>query len=112
MCVQRAGLTSGTEYAGKIKAEAYERYSQKRTTWLITESEWERLLDVLYGKAHLAEWEKREYTDSSVMDGSAWELRIDLTDGHKIKYHGLNDYPPMWEEILELFLPFLRKQDE
>lgn len=95
---------------GKIRAKAYERYSRKTTTWLITEDEWAGLLDVLYGK--LAEWEKHEYIDSSVLDGTAWELRIDHTDGHKTKYYGLNAYPPGWEEVLELFIPFLKKQDE
>ncbi len=68
----------------------------------ISEAEWKKIVDKLYGKLYLHEW-KKNYVDSEVLDGTQWELEISLIGKRKRSYGGSNAYPPYWKELLKLF---------
>ena len=74
---------------------------------MITEKEWNKILDSLYGRLFLHEW-KKKYVDLNVLDGTQWELEIKLTKGRKRSYYGSNMYPPYWENLKRLFRPYVK----
>ena len=69
-------------------------------------SEWKKLLDRLYCKLYLHEW-KKNFEDWTIMDGEQWILNVRLTNGRVRTYHGSNNFPPYWDELLAVFKPFL-----
>ncbi len=74
---------------------------------LITEKEWNKILDSLYDRLFLHEW-KKKYDDPDILDGTQWELEIKLTKGRKRSYYGSNMYPPYWENLKRLFRPYVK----
>ena len=68
----------------------------------ISETEWKKIVNKLYGKLYLHEW-KKDFTDTNVLDGTQWELGISLTGRRKRIYSGSNAYPPYWKELLRIF---------
>lgn len=78
-------------------------------TLTVTEEEWRAMLDTLYGKLFLHEWEK-EFDDPNILDGTQWELDLHLTGKRVREYYGSNDYPPYWDEMYALFRPYLPKR--
>lgn len=73
----------------------------------ITEKEWNKILDSLYGRLFLHEWRKK-YDDPDILDGTQWELEIKLTKGRKRSYYGSNMYPPYWENLKRIFKPYAK----
>ncbi len=59
--------------------------------------DWMKLIDTLYNKLYLHEWEKC-FDDPAVLDGEQWKLEIRLMDDSKITYSGSNAFPPYWKE--------------
>ncbi len=74
---------------------------------LITEKEWNKIMDSLYGRLFLHEW-KKKYDDPDILDGTQWELEIKLTKGRKRSYYGSNMYPPYWENLKRVFKPYAK----
>ncbi len=68
----------------------------------ISISEWDNIINTLYGEICLHEWKKR-YVNHNVLDGTQWRLEIELTDKQTFSYYGSNDFPPYWNELLKLF---------
>jgi|GEM_PF-658551 len=64
-----------------------------------------RIVDTLYGKMYLHEWNKH-YDDFSVLDGEQWSLDIKMTEGRIRSYRGNNAYPPYWNELKNLFMSY------
>lgn len=73
----------------------------------ITPEKWAKIVDTLYGKLSLHEW-KKDYIDYSVLDGTQWELIINLTNKRIRHYHGSNAYPPYWNELKKVFRQFAK----
>jgi len=73
----------------------------------LTEEEWNKMLDLLFRKMYVHEWEK-QYNDPSVMDGTQWELEISMTDNRTLEYSGDNAYPAYWDELKQIFRPFFK----
>ena len=76
----------------------------------MSEEEWHGLIWSLYMDLLLHEW-KRSYNNPDILDGEQWELKINLTDGHKRLYHGSNAFPPLWTDLVALFRPYLQEAD-
>ena len=74
----------------------------------ITKGKWQKIVNTLYGQMYLHEW-KKDYVNMNVLDGTQWRLDITLTNRRKRSYHGSNDYPPYWKELLKVFKEFATK---
>ncbi len=72
------------------------------TTLKITPKRWNKLIDKLYEHMFVHEW-KKKYVDPGVLDGTQWSLDVEMTDGRKCSYHGSNEFPPYWEELVKAF---------
>lgn len=68
----------------------------------MTAGEWDKFVDILYGKMNLHEWKKR-YSIPGVLDGTQWKLEIKMSKGRKRTYEGDNEYPPYWRALLKVF---------
>ena len=75
---------------------------------LMTEQEWNKLMDRLFSKLYLHEW-KKNYADPNVLDGEQWELELKLTGGRVRNYGGSNSFPPYWAELKTTFRPFFKE---
>ena len=75
---------------------------------VMTEQEWNKLMDRLFSKLYLHEW-KKNYVDPNVLDGEQWELDLKLTGGRVRNYGGSNAFPPYWAELKTTFRPFFRE---
>lgn len=75
---------------------------------LMTEQEWNKLMDRLFSKLYLHEW-KKNYADPNVLDGEQWELELKLTGGRVRNYGGSNAFPPYWAELKMTFRPFFKE---
>jgi len=73
----------------------------------LTEEEWNKMLDLLFRKMYVHEWEK-QYKNPNVMDGKQWKLEISLTDNRTLEYFGSNSYPAYWDELKQIFRPFFK----
>ena len=71
----------------------------------MTEGEWEDLLEQLYGRLYLHEW-NRVFIRRNDPDGERWELDVRLTRDRADRYMGLGGCPPYWEELQQVFRPF------
>lgn len=87
-----------------LEASSKEGFIQRE----ITDAEWEKLLNTLYGRLYLHEWKKR-YDNPLVLDGEDWSLELKLTGGRVRTYRGFNAYPPYWKELKAAFQPFLKE---
>ena len=67
---------------------------------LMTETEWEELLDQLYTQLYLHEW-GGIFVDRNNPDGERWELTITFTEDRKRVHIGIGGFPPYWEELKE-----------
>jgi hypothetical protein len=72
---------------------------------VLTDKEWNKLLDRLFCKLYVHEWKKR-FDNMLVMDGEQWELEIRLTNRRTRHYSGSNAFPPYWNELLRTFKPY------
>ncbi len=89
--------------------------SVKKTGWpdnwysdrQITMMKWFRTVNELYKYMYLHEW-KKKYVNPDVMDGTQWSLGINLVGKRKRSYHGIDDYPPYWKELLKIFRQFAK----
>lgn len=68
----------------------------------ITHEKWEEILDTLYCRLYVHEW-NRSYDDPRILDGTQWPLKIQLTDSRSIEIFGSNAYPPYYDELKALF---------
>ena len=75
---------------------------------LMTEQEWNKLMDRLFSKLYLHEW-KKNYVDPNVLDGEQWELELKLSGGRVRNYGGSNAFPPYWAELKTTFRPFFKE---
>ena len=75
---------------------------------LMTEQEWNKLIDRLFSKLYLHEW-KKNYVDPNVLDGEQWELELKLSGGRVRNYGGSNAFPPYWAELKTTFRPFFKE---
>ena len=75
---------------------------------VISEKEWRKLLDKLFCKLCIAEWDSI-YEDRDVYDGEQWELRVKLTGKKELNYWGSNAYPPLWKDLKNTFRPYFKK---
>lgn len=75
---------------------------------LMTEQEWNKLIDRLFSKLYLHEW-KKNYVDPNVLDGEQWELELKLSGGRVRNYGGSNAFPPYWAELKTMFRPFFKE---
>ena len=67
---------------------------------LMTETEWDELLDLLYTQLYVHEW-GGIYVDKNNRDGERWELTITFTENRKRVHIGIGGFPPYWEELKE-----------
>ena len=75
---------------------------------LMTEQEWNKLIDRLFSKLFLHEW-KKNFVDPDILDGEQWELELKLTGGRVRNYGGSNAFPPYWAELKTTFRPFFKE---
>lgn len=75
---------------------------------MMTEQEWNKLMDRLFTKLFLHEW-KKNYVDPDILDGEQWELELKLTGGRVRNYGGSNAFPPYWAELKTTFRPFFKE---
>ena len=68
----------------------------------ITLSEWDSIIDKLYGEMYLHEWYK-SYVNDQILDGEQWNLEVTINRNHTIRYYGSNEYPAYWGELRKLF---------
>ena len=86
--------------AGPDTPHPYER--------LMTQTEWDRLLDLLYTQLYVHEWGGL-FVDRKNPDGERWELIITFTEDRKRIHKGFGAFPPYWEELKAAFLPMIRE---
>ena len=86
--------------AGPDMRHPYER--------LMTQTEWDRLLDLLYTQLYVHEWGGL-FVDRNNPDGERWELTITFTEDRKRIHKGFGGFPPYWEELKAAFLPLIRE---
>ncbi|HSR04066.1 MAG TPA: ADP-ribosylglycohydrolase family protein, partial [Proteiniclasticum sp.] len=55
-----------------------------------------------FKKLHLDYW-KNEYIDSSILDGTHWELAVKYKENRGTLWSGINSYPPDWNNLLTFF---------
>jgi len=55
-----------------------------------------------FKKLHLEYWEN-EYVDSSILDGTHWELAVKYKENRGTVWSGLNSYPADWNDLLTIF---------
>ena len=79
---------------------AYER--------LMSETEWDDLLNLLYTELYLHEW-GGFFVSRSFPDGERWELTIKFTEDRKRIYRGIGGFQPYWEELKAAFRPFIEE---
>ncbi len=72
---------------------------------LLTGDAWKKILDALFGRMYLHEWDREFY--SFALDGTSWELTITLKDGETLTYEGSNAFPPYWPKLEDLMNQFL-----
>jgi len=78
----------------------------------LSEKEWKNLMNRLYCKLYVHEWNKHYRPDGIVLDGEQWELKISLT-GRRVRcYEGDNAFPPYWKELMQIFQPFLNERQK
>ena len=90
----------GVGSAGPDMRPPYER--------LMTQTEWDRLLDLLYTQLYVHEWGGL-FVDRNTADGERWELTITSTKDRKRIHKGFGGFPPYWEELKAAFLPLIRE---
>ena len=73
---------------------------------LMTETEWDELLDLLYTQLYVHEWDGI-YVDRDNPDGGRWELTITFTEDRKRVHRGIGGFPPYWEELKAALRPFI-----
>ncbi len=73
----------------------------------LTEEDWNKLLDILFCRMYVHEWEKR-YDNPHVLDGNQWVLEISMTGDRALEYSGSNAYPAYWDELKRIFRPFFK----
>lgn len=83
------------------------RYSEQPVETEISSAKWNKIVNTLYGPLYLNEW-KKDYVNNDILDGTQWSLDIKLTNNRKRSYHGSNDYPPYWNELLKVFRKFAK----
>lgn len=69
----------------------------------LTNRRWTNLVNKLYDKIHIDEWEKNYEPEHLITDGESWHLEIGLANGEKRKYGGCNAYPPNRKEFKRMF---------
>ena len=69
------------------------------------EGEWRKVISQLYEQLYIHEWKKR-FVDPNILDGEQWELEIQLIGGRKRTYCGSNAFPPLWQELKNVFRPY------
>jgi hypothetical protein len=75
-----------------------------------TDREWKSLLNKLFCDLYIHEWKKRRFC-SDILDGEQWELSLRLSGGRKLDYLGSSDFPPLWEELKNVFAPYFKESD-
>ena len=75
---------------------------------LMTETEWDELLNLLYTQLYVHEWGGL-FVDRNNPDGERWELTITFTEDRKRIHKGFGGFPPYWEELKAAFLPLIRE---
>ena len=75
---------------------------------LMTEQEWNMLIDRLFSKLYLHEW-KKNFVNPNVHDGEQWKLELKLDGGRVRNYGGSNAFPPYWPELKTTFRPFFKE---
>ncbi|KJF38443.1 hypothetical protein TQ39_17895 [Ruthenibacterium lactatiformans] len=74
------------------------------------DKEWTELVDRLYNHLFLDDW-KRRYVDEGVLDGTQWELTVQLDKKRKREYYGSNMYPAYWKRLNKLFQPYMTEAE-
>ena len=72
-------------------------------TGQITSEKWERILDTLFRRLHLHEWNKG-YDNLFMPDAPRWKLKLRLTGRRVRNYHGSVAMTPYYKELLNLML--------
>jgi hypothetical protein len=93
----------GAEYAVSDRFTS----SEVRT---MPDKEWTELVDRLYNHLFLDDW-KRRYVDEGVLDGTQWELTVQLDKKRKREYYGSNMYPAYWKRLNKLFQPYMTEAE-
>ena len=73
----------------------------------ISSVKWQNIVNKLYTQLYLHEW-KKKYENPTVLDGTQWQLDINLTNGRVRHYYGSNAYPPYWTELKKIFRQFAK----
>lgn len=68
----------------------------------ITKTEWDIIIQTLYDILCIDEW-KRKYDNNDILDGTQWSLNIERKNKRTIHYWGSNEYPPLWNELKQVF---------
>ena len=94
---------TGAEY---VVSERMTGHDRKDVAKKLSSEEWQALVDQLYNHLFLDDW-KRKYVDKDILDGTQWELMIQLHEKCKREYYGSNMYPIYWKQLNELFRPYM-----
>jgi hypothetical protein len=89
----------------KIPEEYYdcEDFTIKEETWLV--KQWNAFLDEMI-KCNFEKW-KENYINRGIMDGTQWEIEIELNNKTKICRGGSNAYPREWKEFMKVIRKYI-----
>ena len=68
---------------------------------------WEHLLGEMLDRHHVLGW-KESYYNPHIVDGDEWTLRLNVDGAEAITTEGCNDYPAVYESMLDSFSPVLK----
>lgn len=68
-------------------------------------SEWMAIKKTLFYDLFVMDWQEA-YNDSTILDGTQWELKLTFDDRESVKSVGSNAFPALYDDLLELFTPY------
>jgi len=90
-------MKNSTLSYSQIEDRCYKTNDLKQTK--LTEKQLEKLLHLL-DYSDFIDWKER-YSDTTILDGTHWEVEVELTDGSQIVKSGSNSYPGKWRYYCE-----------
>jgi len=121
-CYSHSGSSTSEMYSYEIEADDessgtvvnYEFNNGFETYTLPADGELMQQLSAVVDGHDLRKWNRFDKSNSMIMDGSGFYLRIDFSDGTQIMARGSNSYPTGYGEaaraINDLFREYLKKR--
>ena len=120
-CYSHSGSSTREMYSYEIETDEesggtvvnYEFNNGFETYTLPADGELMQQLSAVVDGHDLRKWNRFDKSNSMIMDGSGFYLRIDFSDGTQIMARGSNSYPAGYGEAVDaidvLFLDYLKK---